>query len=85
MYPPHHKPSVRPRSSLSEINYTENTSSQPGRQKLRDPTVISLACLSLFLGTLCVLLLGTLVITGKVILMDIKTHASLTLRKICLM
>lgn len=64
MYPPHHKPSVRPRSSLSEINYTE-TNSEQTRQKIQNPTVISLACLSLFLGTLCVLLLGALVLHGR--------------------
>lgn len=65
MYPPHQKPSVRPRSSLSEINYTENQGTQQHRNKIQNPTVISLACLSFFLGTLCVLLLGALVITGR--------------------
>ncbi|KAL5285219.1 ENPEP.2 family protein [Megaselia abdita] len=65
MYPPHHKPSVRPRSSLSEINYTENQNLPQSRQRIQNQTVISLACLSLFLGTLCVLLLGALVITGR--------------------
>lgn len=65
MYPPHHKPSVRPRSSLSEINYTENQNTPQSRQKIQNPTVISLACLSFFLATICVLLLGALVITGR--------------------
>lgn len=68
MYPPHQKPSVRPRSSLSEVNYTENHHHQTNpqrRPKFQNPTVISLACLSLFLATLCVLLLGALVYTGR--------------------
>lgn len=65
MYPPHQKPTVRPRSSLSEINYTENQHSQDGSHKSQNQTAISFACLSLFLATLCVLLLGTLVITGN--------------------